>query len=178
MLALLALPARGDDWTQWRGPDRADISHEKGTLKEWPEEGPKQLWLFNNAGVGYSGFAVVGDTLYTMGSREDIECLIALNVADGTEKWATPIGPRLENNWGDGPRGTPTVDGDYVYCLTAPGQLACCRKADGGIVWQVALTDFGGQVPNWGYTESVLVDQDKVICTPGGEQGAVLRSTS
>ena len=69
-----------DDWTQWRGPDRSDISHEKGTLKEWPEEGPKQLWLFKDAGLGYSGFAVVGDTLYTMGSRDDIECLIALNV--------------------------------------------------------------------------------------------------
>ncbi len=174
VIALVALPARGDDWTQWRGPDRCDISHEKGTLKAWPEEGPKQLWLFHNAGVGYSGFAVVGDTLYTMGSREDMECLIALNGADGTEKWGTPIGPRLENNWGDGPRDTPTVDGDFVYCLTAPGQLACCRTSDGGIVWQVALTDFGGQVPNWGYTESVLVDEGKVICTPGGEQGAVL----
>ena len=98
-----------------------------------------------------------------------------MNVGDGTEKWAEAIGPRLENNWGDGPRDTPTVDGDYVYCLTAPGVLACCRTEDGSIVWRVALTtDFGGQVPNWGYTESVLVDEGKVICTPGGEQGTML----
>jgi outer membrane protein assembly factor BamB len=174
-LALVALPAAADDWTQWRGPDRSDISHETETLKEWPEGGPKQLWLFKDAGVGYSGFAVVEDTLYTMGSRDDFECLIALNVGDGTEKWATAIGPRLENNWGNGPRDTPTVDGDFVYCMTAPGELACCRVEDGSIVWHVALTtDFGGQVPNWGYCESVLVDEGKVICTPGGEQGTML----
>jgi outer membrane protein assembly factor BamB len=174
-LALLTLPATADDWTQWRGPNRSDISYEKGTLKDWPEGGPKQLWLFKDAGVGYSGFSVVGDTLYTMGSRDEFECLIALNVGDGTEKWSMSIGPRLENNWGDGPRDTPTVDGDYVYCMTAPGELACCRTEDGSIVWQAALTtDFGGQVPNWGYCESVLVDEGKVICTPGGEQGTML----
>ncbi len=97
-------------------------------LKQWPEDGPKQLWLFKDAGLGYSGFAVVGNTLYTMGSREDVERLIAIDVAKGEEKWSTPLGPRLENNWGDGPRDTPTVDGDRVYALSAPGQLICTRR--------------------------------------------------
>ncbi len=120
-LSLLSAPAAfGEDWPGWRGPGRTDVSKESGLLKEWPEAGPPLVWLFKDAGIGYSGFAVVGDTLYTMGSREDVECLLALNVKDGTEKWSTKIGPRLENDWGDGPRDTPTVDGDFVYCLSAP----------------------------------------------------------
>jgi outer membrane protein assembly factor BamB len=175
LVLVAASAAVANDWTGWRGPNREDISHESDTLKKWPDDGPKLLWLFQDAGVGYSGFAIVGETLYTMGSRNDVETLIALNAVDGKEKWATPIGPRLENNWGDGPRDTPTVDGDRVYALSAPGELVCCQTSDGSILWKASLTaDFGGQVPNWGYTESVLVDENKVICTPGGEKGTLL----
>lgn len=183
-----ALSALGEDWPQWRGPDRTDISKETGLLKQWPEGGPPQLWLYKNAGVGYSGFAIIGDTLYTMGARNEagtaskegdkeappeIETLLAINVKDGTEKWAAPIGSKLENKWGDGPRDTPTVDGDFIYCLSAPGELICANRADGSIVWKTSMKELGGKVPNWGYTESVLIDGDKVLCTPGGSQGAV-----
>jgi outer membrane protein assembly factor BamB len=31
------------------------------------------------------------------------------------------------------------------------------------------VKDLGGRVPPWGYTESVLIDGDKLICTPGSE---------
>ena len=62
-----------DDWTQWRGKDRADISTEKGLLQEWPEKGPARLWTNNQAGLGYAGFAVVGNRLYTMGLEGEEE---------------------------------------------------------------------------------------------------------
>src|SRR6187551_2647521 len=58
-----------DNWPQFRGPDRTDISHETGLLKQWPASGPKQLWLNKDAGLGYSGFSIVGDTLYTQSLR-------------------------------------------------------------------------------------------------------------
>src|SRR5688572_30783977 len=95
--------AVADDWPQWRGPKRDGVSTETGLLKDWPAEGPKQVWVFKDAGLGYSSFAVVGETLYTMGARDQTEYLIAINVKDGTQKWATPIGARLANRWGDGP---------------------------------------------------------------------------
>src|SRR5262245_45609070 len=112
-LALVLLPACGwsADWPQWRGPERTDVSAETGLLKSWPEKGPKRLWLFNQAGNGYSSFAVVGNRLYTLGTRDDKEILLALDAERGTEVWTAPIGPILDNGWGDGPRGTPTVDG-------------------------------------------------------------------
>lgn len=166
--------ASAADWPQWQGPDRTNVSQETGLLKSWPAGGPNKVWVSAEAGLGYAGMAVVGDTLYTLGARDDQECLIALNVSDGTEKWSTAISDVLSNGWGDGPRSTPTVVGEHVYALSGTGTLACANAADGNIVWKAKAEDFGGRKPNWGYCESVLVDGDKVVWTPGGKQGAVV----
>ena len=173
LAAFAAAPAAADNWPQWRGADRSDVSKETGLLKAWPAGGPKQLWINKDAGLGYAGFAVVGDTLYTMGLLGDREHLIALNVKDGTQKWSTAIGPVLKNDFGNGPRGTPTVDGDHVYALSGQGHLVCAKLAYGATVWKATMADLGSKTPGWGYTESVLVDADKVLCTPGGKQGAI-----
>ncbi len=161
-------------WPQWRGPDRTGVSKETGLLKQWPEGGPKQLWLFRDAGVGYSGPAVVGDKLFIMGARDETELLLCIDTEKGAESWSAEIGPIYRNGWGDGPRGTPTVDGDVVYAMGAQGNLICARVSDGSIVWKTSMRDFGGRTPNWGYCESVLVDGEKLICTPGGAKGAIL----
>jgi hypothetical protein len=171
---VVSAPALADNWPQWRGPDRTDISKETGLLKQWPDGGPKRVWLYKEAGLGYAGFSVVGQTLYTMGARGDVETLIALNVADGSQKWASAIGPMLNNGYGDGPRGTPTVDGDQIYALSGKGILVCASAADGSIVWKATMADLGGKTPGWGYTESPLVDGEKVLCTPGGKSGAIV----
>ena len=165
---------RADSWPQFRGPDRSEISKETGLLKQWPEGGPKQLWLYKDAGLGYAGFSVVGPTLYTMGARGDVETLIAIDVKEGSQKWATPMGAMLTNPWGNGPRGTPTFDDNHLYALSGQGELVCANAADGAIVWKASMEDFGGKRPGWGYTESPLVDGDKVMCTPGGSKGAIV----
>jgi len=162
-----------DDWPQWRGPNRTDLSKETGLLKEWPASGPTRLWLYRNAGNGYSGPAIAEGRLFTMGTRDGQAILLCLDAGKGTETWATPMGGKLGNDWGDGPRGTPTVDGDRVYALSGAGDLVCARVADGRILWQTTMRKLGGETPRWGYTESVLVDGDMVICTPGGSEGTL-----
>lgn len=162
------------DWPQWRGPNRDDVSKETGLLKSWPEGGPKQLWVFKGAGLGYSGYSISGDRLFTMGIRNGGEELIAVNTKEGKELWSARIGSILKNNWGDGPRGTPTVDGGFVYALGGQGTLICASAADGKIAWQKTMQEFGGETPGWGYTESVLVDGNRVVCTPGGRDGAIV----
>ena len=163
----------GFDWPQWRGPDRTDVSRESGLLKEWPSGGPKRLWLFKNAGNGYSGPAIVSGRLFTMGTRDGAEIMIALNADTGEELWSASIGPIVKFDRGGGPRGTPAVDGERVYGLGGQGTLICAAVADGKVIWRVSLADLGGKTPRWGYSESVLVDGDKVICTPGGAKGAI-----
>jgi outer membrane protein assembly factor BamB len=173
MLAPWAGAGEKHSWPQWRGPDRTDISKETGLLKTWPSDGPKKLWTYKEAGVGYSGFAVVDGKLYTMGARDGKEYLFVLDTDSGNEAWNLEIGSHYKNNFGDGPRGTPTVDGDRIYALGAQGNLVCISLADRKELWRKKMQDLGGKIPTWGYAESVLIDGDKVICTPGGSKGAV-----
>lgn len=161
-------------WPHWRGPQRDDVSKEKGLLKTWPEEGPNQLWVNKDVGLGYAGVAIVDGKLYTMGAREDSEYLICTNANDGKELWSAEIGKKLGNKWGDGPRGTPTVDGDLVFAMGGEGVLICATVANGTVKWTKTMKDFGGGKPNWGYCESVLVDGPHVVCTPGGKQGSIV----
>src|SRR5262245_52727365 len=128
--SLLALPLFAGvllaaDWPGWRGPDRTGVSKEKGLLKTWPQGGPKLLWTNDKLGMGYSGPAVVGDALYISGSDSRKEYLFALGVKDGKPLWKAEIGPLFENDRGNGPRGTPSVDGNHVYALGGQGTLLC-----------------------------------------------------
>ncbi len=175
LLLQTAKPVRADDWPQWQGPDRSNISKEVGLLKSWPKDGPKLLWTFDKAGVGFSGPAVVGDRLFIMGGREDNSCVFALEVKTGKELWSCPIGKTYRNSYGDGPRGTPTIDGDSLYALDGQGELICVETASGKKRWSVNMQkDLKGEMMSgWGYSESVLVDGDQVVCCPGGKEGTV-----
>lgn len=165
--------AAGFDWTQWRGAARDGLSKETGLLKQWPADGPKKLWSFTNAGQGYSSFAVAGGKVFTLGTRDGSEILLALEAANGAELWTAKLGSILGNKWGDGPRGTPTVDGDRIYALGGDGTLVAVSAKDGREMWRTTMNSLGSKTPGWGYTESVLVDGRQVVCTPGGSQGTV-----
>lgn len=172
--ALTLSVANAADWPQWRGPSRNDRSPDTGLLKEWPKDGPKRAWLFDNAGLGYAGYSISGGKLFTMGLRKDQEYLIAIDTANGKELWAAEAGPRYPNNWGDGPRMTPTVDGDRIYAIGGQGLLVCASANDGKVIWSKSLvTDLGGKLQMWGYTESPLITDKAVICTPGGSDGTM-----
>jgi outer membrane protein assembly factor BamB len=178
ILSLLALSASltfAADWPQWRGKDRKDHSPDTSTLVPWPEKGPERLWMYESAGSGYSGPSIVGGQLFTMGAWEDAEHVLCIDIKTGKKVWSTPLEERIYNNkWGNGPRCTPTIDGDRAYALTGNGTLGCLNIKDGKVIWKVDLIkDLGGKLQGWGYTESVLVDGDKVICTPGGSKGTM-----
>ena len=170
---IFATSASALDWPQWRGPERTDLSKESGLLKEWPAEGPKQVWIFKSAGMGYSGPSIVGGKFFTLGTRDGKEILLALDAAKGTELWVHPLSDILGNGWGDGPRGTPTFDGGKIYALSGVGTLACVNAADGKEIWTTTMKEAGGKTPDWGYTESPLVDGNQVVVSPGGEKGAI-----
>jgi outer membrane protein assembly factor BamB len=172
-VVLIALPAWGEDWPQWRGPDRSDVSKETGLLKQWPEKGPRKVWSTDKAGLGYSGLSVVGKLIYTLGAEGQTEYLMAFDVVTGKRLWATPIGDRLGNGWGDGPRGTPSVDEGRVYAISGQGNILCVDAKDGKAVWNRSMRELGGNVPGWGYTESPLVDGQRVVLTPGGKKGTL-----
>lgn len=72
-----------DDWPQFRGPRRDNVSRETGLLRSWPEGGPKRLWLSTNLGSGYSGPAIVGEKIFILGQRADAQWLLCLDAKNG-----------------------------------------------------------------------------------------------
>ena len=176
LLVLSLTLAQAADWPQWRGPDRDGISSETGLLASWPPGGPKVVWRVNGLGVGYSSFAIVGGKMYTQGQRGKQEFVLALDVKTGNKLWETATSRDFENDRGSGPRGTPTFDSGKLYAMTGEGTVVCLDAETGKIVWQVdSVRQFGGSVPHWGYSESPLIDGDRVIVMPGG-RGASLVS--
>jgi outer membrane protein assembly factor BamB len=173
----VVLPSGAADWPQWRGYDRSDISRETGLLKTWPKAGPPLLWTSEDAGIGYSGPAIVGDRLYSMGADGQTEFVYAFDLRPRMPKklWSAEVGTLFREGHGNGPRGTPTVDGSLLYCIGGQGQLVCVDTSTGERRWHCNLrSDVGGRLMSgWGYTESPIVDGDKVICTPGGTQGTL-----
>ncbi|HSE21652.1 MAG TPA: PQQ-binding-like beta-propeller repeat protein [Pyrinomonadaceae bacterium] len=180
VVALLAffafqVAAQSTDWPQWRGPNRDGISKETGLLKSWPANGPAMLWKAKGAGNGYSSFAVANGKLYTMGLRGDREFIVAFDVATGKELWATQHGGAYRNDRGDGPRGTPTVDGDRLYALGGNGDLSCLDARTGKVFWSKnVLKEFGGSNTRWGISESPLVIGDKVLVNAGGPNASIV----
>ncbi|MHC4808131.1 MAG: PQQ-binding-like beta-propeller repeat protein, partial [Planctomycetota bacterium] len=163
----------GDDWSQFRGPNRDGKSAETGLLKKWPQAGPKLLWSVGGLGIGFSSVAVTGGFVYTTGMIDSEGFLFAYDLA-GNLKWKESYGPEWTGSY-KGTRTTPTVDGQRAYVFSGTGIMVCFNAETGEKIWQVdTLTKFDGKNIRWGMSGSPLIDGRKVYCTPGGKKGAVV----
>jgi outer membrane protein assembly factor BamB len=176
-LACLPLAAAADDWPQWRGPGRANVSAETGLLKEWPAAGPPLVWKVEGLGHGVASVAVAGGRLFTLGYRGPDEFAVTVDVKEGRKLWEARVGPSVAENsvmrWLS--QRTPTVDGDRLYVFTVSGELICLETATGREVWRKHyVDDLGGRRGVFGYCDYPLVDGDRLICTPGGPKSTVV----
>lgn len=181
-MMLFLAAAQAGDWPTFRGAARTAVAPDTGLLAMWPEGGPKLLWESKGAGRGYSSLAIADGRIYTLGDRSSLaddnsEFLLCFSQTDGSPIWKLKTGNPWDSGAPDwqGSRSTPTVDGDRVYVLTPHGDLVCAGT-DGVEQWRKNLkSDFGGKKGDgWGYGESVLVDGDRLICTPGGEKSTLV----
>ena len=164
------------DWPEWRGPNGDGKSTETGLLQSWPAGGPRLAWKAEGLGAGYSGVTLVGDTIYTMGEFGEANEVLALNRANGARRWSTRLGKAGAPGWGNfaGPRSSVSVAGAHAYALGQYGELVCLEASSGQEIWRKHLvTDLGGALPEWGFSESPLADEGRVVVTPGGSQGTV-----
>jgi outer membrane protein assembly factor BamB len=167
-------------WPQWRGPNRDGISHETGWLTHWPKNGLRLLWK-KSAGSGYSAVAVANGRVFTMGRNDDSEEVICWDAGSGKEKWrqkyAAPISGdrRFDTGYGDGPRSTPTVDGNFVYTVGATGLMHCWDAVSGKPIWDRDLfADGRPQKLGWGISFSPLIQGKLIFTNPGGSNGHAL----
>ncbi len=182
--SIATLPvATAADWPTFRGAERTGVAPDTGLLTEWPEGGPPLLWESAGCGRGYASPTIVGDRIYLLGdglstAPDADEYLACFDRKGGQQLWITKTGPA----WNEGSptwqssRSTPTVDGDRVYVVTPFGQLVCCDVADGQERFRIDLKEvFGGKKgDSWGYSESVTIDGNRLVCTPGGEQATMV----
>ena len=167
---IVSAAPRAADWPQWRGPNRDGISSETGLLAAWPSGGPRLVWRATGLGEGYASLAVARGRLYTQGQRGSQQFVMAFDVKTGSKLWETATSTRsFRESRGNGPRGTPTVDGDRLYAMAADGTLASLDAATGKIIWsQNVAQKYGGPMIPWAFSESPLVDGDRLIVMPGG----------
>ncbi len=172
--ALVLSPALAE-WNQWLGPNRDGKSPEAGLLREWPDGGPARVWQVDSLGAGYSSLAVSEGKIFTQGLKSGRQVLMALDARTGETVWEMAHGRKYSNGRGDGPRGTPTVDGDRVHALGGDGNLVCADTATGARIWQKHLLKaYGGRNIRWGISESPLVDGDRVIVNAGGPRASIV----
>ena len=158
------------DWPQWRGPNRDGISPEKGLMTQWPHEGPRVIWRIP-LGEGYSGISISQGLAFTMYSRGHDEFVVALEADSGERVWRFRTDDMYTNSWGNGPRVTPTVEGDRLYTLSARSKLYALDARAGRLFWKHDLAEeFGCDIPDLGYSNSPLIESDLLIVVGGGRR--------
>lgn len=161
------------DNAQWRGDNRDGIYQESGLLDVWPTEGPKLLWHYDGLGEGHASAAVTKDVIYTAGTEGDQGFVIALDHS-GKELWKQIYGAEWMESF-NGVRSTPMINDGIVYVMSGFGKVVAMNATDGKILWSKdILTEFGGENIRWGVTENLLVDGDKLFCTPGGTKASMI----
>ncbi|MEQ8852634.1 PQQ-binding-like beta-propeller repeat protein [Gimesia sp.] len=189
-LLLISASTHAADWPQWQGPNRDSISAETGLRSTFPEDF-KTVWSFKDCGIGYSAPAVVDNIAYLLGADKQengdyTEFVLALDPS-GKQLWKQEVAHYKEGimltKWGHGPRSTPSIADGRLFGLGANGDLFALDQKTGKLLWKANLRETYGSMLSgargkpentWGYCESPLVDGNHVICTPGGEQGAVV----
>jgi outer membrane protein assembly factor BamB len=129
-----------DDWPQWRGPDRDGDWKETGIVESIPAGGLSVRWRARVLN-GWSGPAVacgrVFVTDHNYKSHPELERVLCFDENTGKQLWmheyACPYG---NMEYGNGPRATPTVHGEFVYTLGTKGHLVCLDVATGALVWK------------------------------------------
>ncbi len=164
------------EWPYFRGVGRNSKSAGTGLLKEWPEKGPELLWTVSGLGRGFSTVSIAKGYIFTAGRIGKQTYVFAYDM-DGTLLWKKPNGLPSETtkNFGRsriGSRSTPTYDDGIVYHLDEFIQLTAFDYKTGEKIWYLNLRDvFDAELNDWGFTESVLIEGDRLYCSPGGKKG-------
>jgi outer membrane protein assembly factor BamB len=167
--------ASASEWPQWRGPNRDGISPDTGLLQEWNSKQPKLLWTADGLGGGYASVSVARGRIYTTGNQPAGQAVICLSAFDGKVLWKHSITTSVPKHGYPGTRCTPSLDGDRLYAIATSGKIACLKSADGVEVWSKDFSTWHGKMMSgWGFSESPLVDGDRVLCTPGAEDAMIV----
>jgi outer membrane protein assembly factor BamB len=162
------------NWNQYLGSDRNATVIGAGILRSWPPNGPAKLWSIP-LGPGYGGASIYGDEVFVLDRKaEETDVLRCIDLNTGTEKWNFTYEAKGKIPY-PGSRATPTVDENYIWSVGPHGHMHCVDKKSHQSVWTCnLLAKYGGELPNWGFSQSPIVFKDLVIVAPQGEKAGVV----
>ncbi len=167
MLVFCATSTLSQSFNNWRGPARDGQYPDKGLLKQWPESGPKLLWVYESLGIGFSSPVIANGKVYVTGMEGDMGYVYILSDKGRFEK-KFPYGKEDTGNY-PGVRSTPTIVGNLMYLATSQGEFFCMNLNTGKKQWSVNLfTDLDGKNIRWGFTENIVIDGNLIYVSPGG----------
>ncbi|MBN2805763.1 MAG: PQQ-binding-like beta-propeller repeat protein [Prolixibacteraceae bacterium] len=173
LLVLVSCTEKPVQIAQWRGPDRSGVYHETGLLRAWSDSGPSLLWSSDELGDGYGSPVITEERIFVTGVRDSSAVLFAFDLA-GKLLFHTQIGGEWMVNF-PGSRTTPTVFGNLVYVMSGVGDVSCVNAESGTLIWQRKVQqEMNGEIPRFGYAQSLVVEGDKVFCSPGGKEHNVV----
>lgn len=164
----------GQDWPQFRGPDRDGAVPGRATLAQFPSSGPELVWD-RAVGAGFSAPAVARGRLVLFHRRGGEELVEALRVTDGETVWKFSYDTTYRDDFGfdNGPRATPVIDGDRVYTFGAQGVLHCLDFESGRKIWRVDThEEFNVRKGFFGAASTPLAVGRRVLANVGGAGGA------
>ncbi len=159
-------------WPGFRGLHRDSVVPELRIATDWNSFPPERIWQ-RAVGPGWSSFAVAGGLLFTQEQRGEEEIVSAYRTANGEPAWSHRDTARFwESMAGAGPRATPTLAGGRLFSLGATGILNALDPTDGSLLWsRNAALDANAPTPDWGFSSSPLVIDDRVVIHTGGAGG-------
>ena len=173
VFSLLFIRTTAQEILEWRNADRTGIYNETNLLKQWPENGPTLIWENKEMGNGYGSPIITNKNIFVLGEIDSLCYLFALDLS-GKQIWKSKIGPEWVLNY-PGARTTPTLVGDLIYVSTGMGTVACFEASTGKEKWSVDLIkDLNGRNVRFGFSECLLIDDNKVFCMPGGNDTNVV----
>ncbi len=163
-----------NNWNQYLGPNRNAKSIETGIFRSWPENGPTKLWEVP-LGSGYGGASIFNDEVFVLdrevGKTDILRCL---DLNTGAEKWNYKYAAEGELPF-PGSRAVPTVDEQFVWSVGPHGHMFCIDKKTHQPIWSHnILSEYDGELPNWGISQSPVIYNDLVIVAPQGEKAGIV----
>lgn len=165
-----------EDWPEFRGKGRTGVWTETGILDKFPEGGLKIKWR-TPLKRGYTGPAVANGRVIVMdfdteqeGGVRGKERVLALDEQTGKILWTKEWDAVYSGiSWPNGPRATPTIDGDRVYVQGTLGVLVALKVTSGEVLWQRDyVKEFGAEAAGYGAAAAPLVEGNLVIAVVGG----------
>lgn len=172
----LSLGAAGQDWPQFRGPERDGVYRGRATIPAFPASGPDLVWE-RPVGAGFSAPAAALGRLvvfHRLGNREVVE---ALRTEDGSSLWRFSYETNYRDDFGfdNGPRATPVISDDKVYTFGAQGWLHCLDFETGRRIWGVDTHEqFRVRKGFFGAASTPLVMDGRVLANVGGDGSGIV----